>query len=168
MLSPLMPSDNVYVADSENRCIQKFTAGGRFLLKWGTEGRGDGQFMDPISDLAVDGAGNVYVVDGFESRIQKFASDGRFLLKWRPQGNGDEQFDMNNFGGMAVDASGNVFVTDKKIGRVQKYGPDGRFLLQWGSQGDGLFPNPSGIAVDTAGKVYVMSGGGQVQVFAVQ
>jgi len=161
-------ADNVYVADSEKTCIQKFTADGHFLLKWGTKGSGDGEFLDPISDMAIDAAGNVYVVDGFESRIQKFTPDGRFLLRWRPQGNGGEQFNMNNFGGMAVDASGNVFVTDKKIGRVQKFDPNGRLLLQWGAPDDGLFPNPSGIAVDGTGKVYVMSGGGQIRVFAVQ
>ena len=49
---------NVYVADSHNCRIQKFTSGGAFLAKWGTNGSGDGQFSIP-NNVAVDAAGTV-------------------------------------------------------------------------------------------------------------
>src|SRR5689334_13397657 len=44
-----------------------------FVLKWGTEGNFDGQFLQPRG-IAVDSTGNVYVVDssGTPSQIQKF------------------------------------------------------------------------------------------------
>lgn len=51
-----------------------------FIMGWGTEGSGDGQFQTP-EDLAVDSLGNVYVVDGEVHRVQKFTSDGAFLAK---------------------------------------------------------------------------------------
>ena len=49
-----------------------------FLLKWGSNGSGDGQFSLPLG-VAVDSAGNVYVADLFNFRIQKFNSSGTFL-----------------------------------------------------------------------------------------
>jgi len=46
---------NVYVADWENHCIQKFSSSGVFITKWGSEGSGDGQFKYlGLGDVAVD------------------------------------------------------------------------------------------------------------------
>ena len=41
--------------------------------------------------------------------------------------------------------------------QIQKFTPDGTFLTQWGSfgTGDGQFKQPWGVAVDSAGNVYV-------------
>ena len=74
-------SGNVYVADTDNHRVQKFDSDGNFLTKWGTQGKGDGQFFEPFG-VAVDGLGNVYVADLANSLIQKFDSDGNFLKKW--------------------------------------------------------------------------------------
>jgi len=62
---------NIYVTDDSNRRIQKFTASGIFITKWGSYGTGDGQFNYP-SGVAVDSSGYVYVSDRYNSRIQKF------------------------------------------------------------------------------------------------
>ncbi len=64
-------SGNVYVADTGNHRIQKFTSDGHFVTKCGVEGSGDGQFRNP-ADVAVDSSGNVYVADTGNHRIQKF------------------------------------------------------------------------------------------------
>jgi tripartite motif-containing protein 71 len=68
-------SGNVYVADTGNNRIQKFTNTGTFLAKWGSPGRGNGQFESP-GGLAVDRSGNVFVADIGDNRIQKFACKG--------------------------------------------------------------------------------------------
>ncbi|MFJ7730807.1 SMP-30/gluconolactonase/LRE family protein [Lysinibacillus sp. NPDC097231] len=68
---------NVYVADTSNQRIQKFTSDGTFLKTWGSAGTSDGQFQYPTG-IAIDAAGNVYVADYFSHRIQKFTSDGTF------------------------------------------------------------------------------------------
>src|SRR5215210_5415206 len=50
---------NVYVSETGNQRIQKFTSRGRFITKWGSPGSGDGQFSRQ-EGIAVDPAGNVY------------------------------------------------------------------------------------------------------------
>ena len=57
----------------------------------------------------------------------------------------------------AFDAQGNLFVTDSGYHGVCEYDGNGRFLARWrgsGSNTDQL-EDPSGIAVDGQGNVYV-------------
>jgi hypothetical protein len=63
---------SVYVADTNNNRIQKFTSAGVFVSKWGTSGTGDGQFFRPTG-VAVAPDGSVYVSDLSNNRIQKFS-----------------------------------------------------------------------------------------------
>ena len=144
---------NVYVADTDNDRIQKFTSDGTFITKWGSEGTGNGQFYYP-SDVATDAAGNVYVVER-GARIQKFTSDGAFIAKWGSSGSTDGHFVGPE--GIATDAIGNVYVADTLNQRIQKFTSDGDFLTKWGGDGNanGQFVDPKGIATDAAGNVYV-------------
>ena len=77
--------DNVYVADFGNDCIKKFSAQGEFQARFGTAGRGDGQFTRPAS-VAVDKDGYIYVADWGNERVQVLASDGSFVMKLRGEG----------------------------------------------------------------------------------
>ncbi len=146
---------HVYIADTDNHRIQKFSPTGQFISKWGAPpGSDDGQLKAP-SGVAVDAEGNVYVGDTGNLRIQKFTSNGTFLTKWGSFGDGDGQFSLP--GGVAVDPNGNVYVTDGPSHRIQKFTSNGTFLTKWGSfgDGDGQFNRPTGVAVDAAGNVYV-------------
>ena len=62
---------DVYVADTGNNRIQKFTTFGKLLREWGSEEKEQGQFNKPRGE-AVDSQGDVYVADTENSRIQKF------------------------------------------------------------------------------------------------
>ncbi len=84
-------SGNVYVVDTYNHRVQKFTSDGTFLTKWGTLGSGDGQFNAPRG-VAVDKWGYVYVADFGNNRVQKFKGTGAFVTKWGSYGSGDGQF----------------------------------------------------------------------------
>src|SRR5439155_13214594 len=111
---------NVYVTDSYNHRIQKFTNTGAYLTQWGSHGSGNGQFRYPFG-VATDAAGNVYVTDNSNNRIQKFTNMGTYLTQWGSYGSGDGQF--NGPFGVATDIAGNVYVTDFSNHRIEKFGP---------------------------------------------
>ena len=161
-------SNNVYVTDSGNSRVQKFSSTGTFLSKFGTLGTGNGQFLvGSALGIAVDSAGNIYVVDKLSNRVQKFNSAGVFVSTWGSLGTANGQFNAPT--GIAVDpSSGNVYVADTGNNRIQKFTSSGAYVTQWGSAGvgDGNFASPSGVAVDSTGDVYVAdSGNSRIQKF---
>jgi DNA-binding beta-propeller fold protein YncE len=59
----------VYVADTNNHRVQKFTSTGAFLSQLGAFGGGGGQFNQPTG-VAVNSDGDIYVLDRGNNRIQ--------------------------------------------------------------------------------------------------
>jgi hypothetical protein len=157
---------NVYVADSNNHRIQKFTSSGEFVAKWGKQGSADGDFAGP-GGVATDSAGNVYVADTGNHRIEKFSSSGEFIAKWGKQGSADGDF--NNPWDVATDSAGNTSEIGSDTSRIQKFSSSGAFITQWGSLGsaDGQFNRPRRVATDSTGNVYVADEyNGRVQAFS--
>ncbi len=163
-------SDNVYVSDSGNSRIQKFTSSGSFITKWGSEGSGDGQFLyQSAKGITVDSSGNVSVADYYNNRTQKFSSTGTFLGTLGSYGYGKGQF--KNPTDVAVDASGNIYVADFLNNRIQKFTSTGSFITRWGVSGyeAGRFNHPYSVAIDLSGNVYVADmGNSRIQKFALQ
>jgi DNA-binding beta-propeller fold protein YncE len=174
---------DVYVADTGNNRIERFSPDARFLAKWGrnggdgSAGLGPGEFNDPRG-VATDGAGNVYVADHGNNRVQKFSPDGHFIAKWGRNGGdgsagtGNGEFHLPR--GLAVDRAGDVFVADKSNNRIQEFTSDGHFTRRWGRNGgdgspgtgNGEFRIPYSIAVDPSGRVYVAdTGNNRIQAF---
>jgi tripartite motif-containing protein 71 len=179
-------SGKVYVADTENNRIQKFSSNGTFIAKWGSTcnlhisvgctnpsnhlDEGDGQFNSPTSVAVNPSSGNVYVADYGNSRIQEFTSSGIFLKWWGFEGQLDGYFTAPS--SVAVNpSSGNVYVADTGNNRIQEFTSSGIFIAKWGSSGsgDGQFIGPSSVAVNpSSGNVYVADyGNSRIQVFTV-
>ena len=148
-------SGNVYVVDTEDHRIQKFSSTGTYLTQWGMPGYGGNNELHQPQDVAVDQSGNVYVTDIGVSRVVKFTSTGTYLTQWGTYGTGNGQFALP--GGVAIDSSGNVYVADTNNDRIQKFTSTGTYLTQWGTEGSGnsQFQDPRGLAVDGSGNVYV-------------
>jgi len=133
---------NVYVADSNNHRIQKFTSNGDYVTQWGSHGTGDGQFGDSSpAGIAVDLAGNVFLTDTDNQRVQRFTDTGAFVTQWTS----------GTSTGIAMDAAGNVYVGEPRDRRVQKFTSSGTLLQDVPTDADGL-------TVDADGNIFVGNG----------
>jgi DNA-binding beta-propeller fold protein YncE len=143
---------NVFVSDTNNGRIEKFSPAGAFLNTMGTKGSGQGQLGAP-NGIAVDSTGNIYVADASNHRVEKLAPDGRLIAEWKGP--------LPGFYGprrIAIGTDDSIYVVDQGHTRVVKFSPDGQVLTVWGTKGtgDGQFDDPASVAVDpTANKVYV-------------
>src|SRR5262249_58695949 len=76
------PTGDLYVTDGYGSArVVKFSRDGKFILEWGTRGKGPGQFGLP-HNVVVDAQGKVYVTDRDNQRIEVFDADGKFLTQW--------------------------------------------------------------------------------------
>jgi sugar lactone lactonase YvrE len=173
---------NVYVADTYNSTIRKVTSDGGVATLAGSAGlfgSGDGAGSSALfnfpSGVAVDNVGNVYVADSYNSTIRKVTDDGVVAtlagspgLSGSLDGTGSiaRFFDPSS---VAVDSAGNVYVTDSGNNTIRKISSSGLVTTLAGSaaasgSADGTgsaarFFNPNGVAVDSAGNVYVADSG---------
>jgi hypothetical protein len=70
-------SGNVWVADTANNRVEKFSASGAFMGAYGTLGSGILQFKGPTG-ISIDSAGTVWVADTGNDRIEALTSTGAF------------------------------------------------------------------------------------------
>jgi len=143
---------NVFVADSGNGRIQKFSSTGAFLATIGSKSSGHGQLSAP-SGIAVDPAGNIYVAEVGNHRVQKLSRDGTFIAEWKGP-------DVGFYGPrrIAIGPDESIYIVDQGRTRIVKFDSDGRVLAVWGTKGDGAgqFNDPTSVAIDPkTNKVYV-------------
>ncbi len=154
----------VYVADTWNHRIQKFTSDGTPVKMWGTP-LYDPTTTDPLGiwgprGIAVDSHGRVFVADTGNKRILIYDADGNFIQQIGSEGLSIGQFEEPV--GLAFDPKGNLYVDDTWNQRVQVFTPsaDGSTyspLLQWdiaGWYGESLDNKPY-IAADSLGHIFV-------------
>jgi DNA-binding beta-propeller fold protein YncE len=110
----------VYVADTWNHRIQKFTADGEFITMWGYFGTGESPeaFWGP-RDIALSPDGEVLVTDTGNKRVVIFDGDGNYLQQFGSAGFAPGQFDEPV--GIDVDSEGTVFVADTWNQRIQVF-----------------------------------------------
>ncbi len=113
---------SVYVTDTWNHRVEKFTASGKFITAWGIFGQGEtpDSFYGPRG-LAVDSEGRVYVTDTGNKRIAVFDPNGNFITQFGSAGFDPGQFDEPV--GIAIDKNGTVYVVDTWNRRVQTFIP---------------------------------------------
>jgi predicted membrane-bound mannosyltransferase/DNA-binding beta-propeller fold protein YncE len=153
------PDGSVFVADTWNNRIQKFSADGKFLKMWGVFGQAEtpDAFWGPRG-LAVS-ADRLFVTDTGNKRVVVFDLDGNPITAFGE--NGSDPGQLNEPVGVAVDAAGKVYVADTWNQRIQAFAPssDGKtytYLLQWdisGWVGQSLDNKPY-LAVDQQGNVF--------------
>lgn len=138
-------SGNIFIVDTNNQKIKKYDQNGNYLLQFGAEGTGNGEFSY-VSSIAIDSSGNVFVAD--EVRVQKFTNNGAFLSIFAATG---------EVKGMAIDAADNVYVSLPAVSQIAKYSSAGALLGSFGTLGDQPeeFDSPGSLTIDAAGNIYV-------------
>lgn len=151
----------VYVSDSYNERIQRFSASGTFLGKWGTRGTFEGRFWWP-SGIGASDDGTFCVSDFMEGRVQCFTADGKFLRSCCGVGASY---------GLDIAPDSSIYVVQGYFtSRVLRYSPTGDLLGMLGSPGsaDGRLNDARDVAVGQDGIVYVAdTGNGRVQKFTL-
>ena len=172
---------NFYIAD-QNQRIRKVSANGMITTVVGGGGTGiccfsgDGgpatsaQLHNPRS-VAVDAAGNIYIADTDNNRIRRVSVDG--IISTVAGGGstlGDEgpatSAQLSSPGAVALDAAGNLYIADTLNQRIRKVSTKGTITTVAGtgvccSLGDGgpatsaYIQHPQGVAVDSAGNLYI-------------
>jgi DNA-binding beta-propeller fold protein YncE len=142
------PSGDIYVTDGYGSArVIKYSADGKYVLQWGTRGKGAGEFGLP-HNLVIDRQGRVYVTDRDNQRIEVFDANGKFLSQWTGTG---------GISGLAMTKEQRIWT--------------GGVLRQLDGTVVGKLPgNPGGhgVAVTDSGDVYIAQLTGVVQKFVKQ
>ncbi|XP_020894250.1 E3 ubiquitin-protein ligase TRIM71-like [Exaiptasia diaphana] len=122
----------IAVGDSSSHCIRVFNIGGDLLLKFGSEGSGQGQFKHPFG-LEFIGETDLVVSDFNNHRICILDTvKGRIVKTFGCQGMGNGQLKYPR--GMCVDDAFNIFLCDSENHRIQVFSKDGDFLYKFNLQ----------------------------------
>ncbi len=181
-------ADNLYIAEQGSSRIRKVSNGVIATVAgdgtWGYGGDNGPATSAQLSGpwgVAVDSAGNLYIADTRNNRIRK-VSNGVITTV---AGNGTPGFSgdngpasnaqLNGPSGVAVDAAGNLYIADSGNYRIRKVSNGviatvagsgvtspaggGGFSGDYGPATSARLNNPSGVAVDSAGNLYIADTG---------
>jgi sugar lactone lactonase YvrE len=175
---------SLYVADTNNQTIRQVnietgattTLAGSLGVSGAADGRGAEASFDQPSGLAIDREGNLYIADTGNCTIRKMVIPSAVVttLAGSPSvpGSADGTGTGARFNkptGLALDGAGNLFVADTANFTIRRVivatgavttvaGSPGVLGYASGQGSDATFQNPTGLALDGAGGIYVADG----------
>ena len=165
--------DVLYVVESGNCRVQKFTTSGKFMSKFGMRGSGnvdlrfsieagitnlfgddrldvirDGHFINPRG-ICLDNDGHVYISNCGNMCISVFEADGTFL--YHITGSAADGSNLQAPWGLAFDHCRNLHVADTNTSMIKVFTPQGQYVTQYNSGVN----QPAGIAIDDEGNIFI-------------
>jgi len=169
------------------RAIEKVTAGGTLSILAGTgqtgppvPGPASSSTLNNPAGVVADSAGNVYIADQNNHAIEKVALDGTLSVyagipgvTGLPTAGPAASSHLNNPDAIAIDSADNVYIADYGNAVIEKVTPAGQLSVIAGIPGSAGTPTAgpatsshlsqaNGVAVDSAGNVYIADGGPNV------
>lgn len=167
--------NDLYVADTDNNRVQKFTADGAYVYTL-TPYPTFGAFNTP-KDVATEATGKFYVADTGNGRVVKFSANGAadpnggFLWSQTLPASPGAVLGPAPYG-ITVDSVNKIYVADAGTHHILRYDANGLFETQWGTFGSAdnstipQLDSPQGMAIDPSGNIYVAdTGNNRIQRF---
>jgi len=137
---------DVYVVETGNFRVARYTADGKFVREYGEAGQSPGQFARP-KGIAMDRAGRLYVGDSAFQNIQIFDRDGRVLMAFGqsiedvqglnlPAGIAVDYDNVELFRGLAAPG----FAVEHLILVVSQFGPNQVDVYGFGRMSGAVYP----------------------------
>ena len=158
---------------SDAQIITTF-AGSRVATYGGDGGPATAALLNLPSGVVVDASGNTYIADLANNRIRMISASGMITTiagndtaAYVGDGGPASAAEVSGAGGIAIDASGNIYIADGGNDVIRKINTSGIISTvagigySYGFSGDGgaataaLMNQPSGVAVDASGNIYV-------------
>jgi tripartite motif-containing protein 71 len=148
--------NRVWVADTSNDRVQRFSGSGNFQKEITRN-------FDNPEGVAIGADGKLYVADSLNDKIKVFGKSGAFKFKFGKSGSGQRKLSFP--ASVAIAASdGDILVADRNNDRVQKYRPDGTHDDSFDDLG---LLEPNGVAVDPATDLIYIADAGNDRVVVV-
>ena len=144
----MLPSGNLLVADTGNKRIVEFTAGGEYVRQVGGGGVLLGRFDEPVDVAVHPPTGNILVSDVWNRRIQVLSADLDPLAEWlMPTWDSQDIWDKPY---LTAAADGTIYATDPQFAQVFVISESGVVKSSFGRFGSELnrFARPTGITID--------------------
>ncbi len=178
-------SGNLLICDPDNNRIRKVDPLGIMSTVAGQSGLFSDGYAALNSEMCIpanictDASGNVYFADYYNNRIRKIdpvtgimttvagSGSAGYMFGFSGDGGPATLASIYNPAGVAVDAAGNIYIADQSNSRVRKVDAATGTISTIAGNGTASFSGdggpaisaslyePSGVAVDTAGNVYI-------------
>ena len=140
--------------------IARLTEDGYLLSLFGGYGREKGRFLRPVA-MGVDDDGNLYVADSRTLSITCFSPDGNI---YTIRGGSERRERIDNIVDMEVVGRNIYILQDRKTYSVLVFSPEGKVTAHYPSRDFPVY-GARRIGVETSGKAYIFTKGGEIEFF---